>query len=242
MGYGKWISGAIGWALAGPIGGIIGFAVASVMEKDRPAGELSDYERKRGEERNSFLLSLLVLSSAVMKADGKIMKSELNYVRNFIERNFGPDAAREATIYLRDLLKKEVDIRAVGAQVANYMNHESRIQLLHYLTGIAMADGAVSTAEVRVLKEISVAMKIGDAESEAIFAMFNNGIDAAYKILEITPEASDDEIKRAYKTLAVRHHPDKVSHLGADVQKSAEERFKSISEAYEKIKKERGLS
>ena len=245
MGYGKWITGALGWVIGGPIGGIAGFIIGSIFDGNI-TGEV--HRRQFGtkytpvEERNSFMVSLLVLASAVMKADGRIMKSELEYVKVFLLRNFGPDAAKEASLYLRELLKKDVDIRSVGGQVRGNMNYESRIQLLHFLAGIAQADGIVSPDELVVLREIAAAMGISLNESEAIFAMFDNGIDAAYRILEIERSATDEEVKRAYKKLAAQHHPDKVASLGADVQKAAEERFKKISEAYEKIKRERGIS
>jgi DnaJ like chaperone protein len=113
--------------------------------------------------------------------------------------------------------------------------------LLHFLTGIAQADGVVSSDELVVLRKISISLGIAHNESESIFAMFDKGIDAAYQVLEIDKTATNDEIKKAYKRLAVKHHPDKVFNLGSDVQKAAEERFKSISEAYEKIKKDRGI-
>lgn len=247
MGYGKWITGALGWALGGPIGGIIGFAIGSIFEKGKQSEQYQQQEQYAGrsysniEQRNSFLVSLLVLSSAVMKADGRIMQSELEYVKRFIRQNFGEDAEREASLFLRDLLKKDVDINAVGLQIRNYMNYEARIQLLHYLTGIAQADDSVSSSELDVLKTISAALGISREESESIFAMFDNGLEAAYKVLEIDKNATDDEVKKAYRRLAAKHHPDKVSNLGSDVQKAAEERFKSISEAYEKIKKYRGI-
>ncbi len=239
MGYGKWITGALGWALGGPIGGIIGFALASILEKGGEANASTG--GVSAEQRNSFFVSLLVLSSSVMKADGRIMKSELDYVKRFIAENFGVDAAKEAALLLKEILQKEIDINEVGAQIRVNMNPSSRIQLLHYLTGIAMADGAVSRDELAVLRKIALALGIPHAESESVFAMFDNGIDAAYQILEVDKNASDEEVKKAYKKMAVKHHPDKVSSLGPDVQKAAEEKFKKIAEAFDKIKKERGI-
>jgi len=248
MGYGKWITGALGWVIGGPIGGIAGFVIGSLLDSNSNnvrssyggAGRADGYSPI--EERNSFMVCLLVLASAVMKADGRIMKSELEYVKAFLLRNFGPDAAKEASLYLRELLKKDVDIGSVGAQVRSYMNYDSRIQLLHFLAGIAQADGIVSPEELVILRKIAAAIGISLRESEAIFAMFDNGTDAAYRILEIDRSATDEEVKRAYKKLAAQHHPDKVASLGYDVQKAAEERFKKISEAYEKIKRERGIN
>ncbi len=103
-------------------------------------------------------------------------------------------------------------------------------------------DGVVSSSELKILREIALAMSLSYRESEAIFAMFDSGIDAAYQILEVDKSITDEELKKAYKQLARKHHPDKVSHLGPDIQKSSEERFKRISEAYDKIKKDRGIS
>lgn len=239
MGYGKWITGALGWALGGPIGGIIGFAVASIFEGKEGSVISSGYTPV--EQRNSFLVSLLVLSSAVMKADNRVMKSELDYVKRFISENFGIDAATESSLLLKDFLKQEVDIDAVCAQVKRNVNAPTRLQLLHFLTGIAQADGMVSSDELTVLRRIAAALAIPLQDSESIFAMFDKGIDAAYQVLEIDKSVTDDEVKKAFKRMALKHHPDKVTHLGPDVQKAAEEKFKSVAEAYEKIKKERGI-
>jgi len=66
--------------------------------------------------------------------------------------------------------------------------------------------------------------------------------DWAYKSLEIEPTATDDEIKKAYRKMAKKYHPDLVNELGEDVKKSATEKFRSINEAYESLKKQRGIS
>lgn len=243
MGYGKWITGALGWALGGPIGGILGFAIGSVFDKGEAVAHSGSGRRvySGAEQRNSFLVSLLVLSSAIMNADKRVLKSELDYVKRFISENFGEEAASEAALLLRDLLKQEVNIESVCAQIRQNTNASTRLQLLHYLTGIARADGDVCSDEISMLKRISAALSIPVRDSESVFAMFDKGIDAAYQILEVDKNASDEEIKRAYKKMAVKHHPDKVSSLGPDVQRSAEEKFKKISVAYEKIKKDRGI-
>lgn len=239
MGYGKWISGAIGWAFGGPIGGIVGFALGSIFDNSQENNSGSHYNNSQ--QRNSFLVSLLVLSSAIMKADGRIMKSELDYVKKFIADNFGADAVNQASLFLKDILQKPVDLKMVGEQIKLNMNVSARLQLLHFLTGIAMADGHVSSQELKVLRDIAIDLGIPYNDSESIFAMFDKGIDAAYQVLEIQSTVTDEEVKKAYKRMAVKHHPDKVSSLGADIQKSAEEKFKKIQQAYHTIKKDRGI-
>jgi DnaJ like chaperone protein len=59
--------------------------------------------------------------------------------------------------------------------------------------------------------------------------------------LEIDSSATDDEVKKAYRKQAMKHHPDKVSHLGEEIRKAAEEKFQKLNEAYERIKSARGI-
>ncbi len=249
MGYGKWISGALGWVVGGPIGGLIGFAIGSLFERGAAAGQSgnagryysSGYAAGAPGARNSFLVSLLVLSAAIMKADRKVMRSELDYVKDFIRRNFGEDAVQDALSILKQLLNREINVYEVGTQIRDNMNYSQRLQLFHYLVGIAAADGHVAEDEISMLKTVAGAIGIDARDTDSVLAMYDDGLDSAYRILEIPRTATDEEVKKAYKRMALKHHPDKVSSLGPDVQKAAEEKFKMISQAYDKIKKERGL-
>lgn len=235
--YGKWITGGLGWAFFGPIGGILGFALGSIFD----SAEIHTKAYTGESSRNGFIVSLLVLVSAVMKADGKVLKSELDFVKKYFLDNFGLDASREAMILLRDILKQQVPLRDVCVQIRENVDYSSRLQLLHLLFGVAYADGVVSPEEERVIYEISGYMNISSQDYESIKAMFVVNINNFYTILEVEPTATNEEIKKAYRSLAVKHHPDKVSYLGDDVRKNAEQKFKKINEAYEKIKKERGF-
>ncbi len=242
MGIGKWITGAIGWALGGPIGALIGYSLGALLEGSSQQGNGNSASNGYSEQRNSFMVSLLVLSAAIMKADGKVMRSELDFVKGFIRNNFGEGAVPQALKVLQELLKKDIDLPQVCAQIKTYMDISQRLQLIHYLIGIAQADSHVSSAELDMLKRIALYLGISHQESESLFAMFGNKLEDAYKVLEVSPDATDDEIKKAYKKMALKHHPDRVESLGADVKKAAEEKFKAIAVAYETIKKERGFN
>lgn len=249
MGLGSWIGGIIGWATLGPLGGLLGFIIGGALSKKRGKlfGEIEEEgspisrERRFMGQRNSFLLSLLVLATAVIKADGKYLKSELEYVKDFIRRSFGEQAVPDAIEILKELRDKQINIYEVGAQIAQYMNYSQRMQLFHFLVSLAQSDGAVCEAEIKVLRDIANAISLTQADTNSILAMFEKSIESAYEVLEIDKTATDEEVKKAYKRLAIRHHPDKVASLGPDVQKAAEEKFKKIQEAYETIKKERNI-
>ena len=237
MGFGKWIAGALGWALLGPIGGILGYYLASRAEK---AAEVNDEVQRIQGQRNSFLMSLLVLSAAVIKADGKTTSQELSTLRSFFTRNFGPQAGNEAEEIVKNILSKNFNLYEVCTQVRSCMDYSQRLQLYHYLVGLGACDG-LHQREVDILETIATYIGLSKSEVDSIFAQLRPSNDSNYRILEITPEATNDEVKKAYRKMAVKYHPDKVATLGEDVQKAAEEKFKAISQAYEAICKERGI-
>ncbi|MGQ8335161.1 TerB family tellurite resistance protein [Sunxiuqinia sp. A32] len=239
--YGKWLAGGLGWAFFGPIGGILGFVVGSMFQNET---EMT-MQSRTGTQRTTtgaYVTSLLVLIAAVMKADGKVLKSELDYVKQFLVRTFGASHAQEATQMLRDLLKQTIPLADVCHQIRSNMDHSSRLQLVHLLFGVAQADGKVDVSELNLIDKIASYLGISDKDFQSIKSMFVKDTGAAYKILEIEPEASDEEVKKAYRKMAMKYHPDKVSYLGEDIQKSANEKFQKVNEAYENIRKERNIA
>lgn len=241
MGLGKWIAGALGWAMFGPIGGILGFFITSRLEKITEMSDGTAEERSWNQgQRNSFLMSLLVLSAAVIKADGKTTSEEISRVRAFFASNFGVSAADEAEAIIKELLQKEYNLYEVCGQIRSCMDYSQRLQLFHYLVSLGACDG-LQQKEIDVLETIAAYIGLSKNETESVFAQFRKSNDSNYKILEISPDATDEQVKKAYRKMAVKYHPDKVATLGEDVQKAAEEKFKAISKAYDEICRERGM-
>jgi DnaJ like chaperone protein len=236
--FGKWVGAGLGWAFGGPIGALIGLGLGWMFDNTEEIEVKKDYSTTT---TGDFALSLLVLMAAVMKADGKVMQSELNFVKTFLIQRFGKESATEALRMLRDILKKQIPLQDVCAQIRFRLDYSSRLELIHLLFGVANADGSISAAENEIIEKIGYYMGISQAEQQSIKNMFYRSIDSAYKVLGIESTASEDIIKKAYRQLAIQYHPDKVAYLGEDFKKSAEEKFRKINEAYETIKKERGI-
>jgi DnaJ like chaperone protein len=236
MRYAKWIGGGLGWAFGGPIGGILGFVFGSMVD-----GMQSGKYEYKPTQSGDFSVSLLILSAAVMRADGKVMKSELDYVRGFFARQFGPEIASNRIQMLQEILKQQFNLAEVCQQIGQHMDYPARLQLLHYLFGIAAADNNYNPKEVEMVGTIAGFLGIDRNDYESIRAMFVKDIDSAYKVLEIMPEATDEEVKTAYRKMAVKYHPDKVEHLGPEIRKSAEEKFQQLQAAYDEVKKRRGF-
>ncbi|MCF8236404.1 MAG: TerB family tellurite resistance protein [Bacteroidales bacterium] len=239
--YGKWVGGGLGWAFGGPIGAILGFAFGSMYD-NMSAGVTEAYAPGQARTRPAdFTMSLLVLAAAVMKADKRVMRSELDYVKAFLIRQFGSEAATEQIRLLGRILKQEINVYEVSTQIRSFMDYSSRLQLLHFLYGISNADGQLHPQEIDIIDLIAGYLGVSKADYQSIRSMFVKDTKSAYKILQITPDATDEEVKKAYHKMAIKYHPDKVSHLGEDVQKAAKEKFQELQNAYDNIKKERGM-
>lgn len=248
--FSKWLGAGIGFTFGGPIGAIIGFAAGSAVDafsKEDFVKEQKEFQRKYQNrrvdtQRGDFEISLLVLASIVIKADGKVDQRELNYVRSQFTGMYGKERANKAFALFKGIVKKQVSARQVCMQIRQHMPHASRLQLIHFLFGIAKADGFVSDVEVEEIRKMAGYLYINQHDFESIKAMFYDSSDNAYKILEITKSATNDEVKKAYRKMAKKYHPDKLQGLGEEHSKGAQEKFQKIQSAYETIKKERGIS
>jgi len=185
-GWGKWLWGGVGWALGGPIGGILGFAVASMVD--------GDPNRRQGQSRytqtsaGDFGLSLLVLFGAVMKADDQVLKSELDYVKAFFVKQFGREYANDRIRLFREIIKQDYPIRDVCLQIKRNMDHPARLELVHVLFGLSQADGKVHPKEVEVIKLISGYLGISSVDYDSIKAMFCKDSNPVTPFLKLIPK------------------------------------------------------
>jgi|TARA_B110000483_G_C18123441_1_gene514653 DnaJ like chaperone protein len=237
MGFSKWIGASIGWSFGGPIGAIIGMAVGSLLDASSKSG-VGLNKSQTATRSGDFEVSLLVLASVVIKADGKQDQREMDFVRAQFVQMYGKERANQAFKLFKEISKQtNIPTRQVCLQIRQMMDHASRLQLLHFLFGIAKSDNHVDESEVKVIASIASYLGVSVKDFESIKAMFYKSSDMAYKILEIDSSATKSEIKAAYRKMAKKYHPDKVLHLGKEHQKGAEEKFRKVQEAYEQLQK-----
>ena len=263
--YGKWIGGFIGLIAGGPLGALAGFALGSLLDGDgddvqkinqnsygHRSSAYSNTQSQANYQRNTFRFSLLVLASYIIRADGKVMHSEMNLLRQWLRNNFGQNAVDDGEQIILKLFEQqkllghsEFRSMVMGSceQLRQIMSYEQRLQLLNFLVMIVQADGFVATAEVNALRECTLALGLSETDLNSMLNLQDAGtnLDAAYKVLGVSPTATNDEVKAAFRRLALQNHPDKVASLGKDVRKAAEKKFKEINAAKETIWKARKL-
>ena len=236
--FGKWIGAGLGWTIGGPIGALLGFAFGTFVD----SSDLGRFERKNQDTTTGdFIVSLLVLIAAVMKADQRVMRSELTFVKKYLTQSFGEEETADMLKILQNVLKQDIPIKDVTAQINSRMDYPSRLQLMHLIYGIALSDGSVVQPEVIQLEQIGIDLGISQSDMRSIKSMFIKTSDWAYEVLEVSGKMSDEEIKKKYRQMALKNHPDKVAYLGEEIRKRAEEKFRKIHEAWEAIKEERGI-
>lgn len=241
-------------------GGILGFIIGSGVDnyqnlkaqfqaqgggnggRQFTAEELFNLYQQRATTSSDVPTMLIALSAAVMKADGKVLKAELNYVKAFFAQQFGPQFNNQHLQTLKRFLDSgNIPLQQICQDIRMRMQPEVRVQLLHYLFGIAKADGDVSQSEINVIQNIASMMGVSSVDFESVKNMFYRNVNSDYKVLGIEPGATDDEVKKAYRKMAIKFHPDKVAQMGEEYQKGAKEKFQKIQESYEAIKKRRGM-
>lgn len=243
MKWGKFIGAGLGFVTGGPIASVLGFGLGSVFDELQQRGVFAQNTATvGGTDANDFTVSTIVLATAVVKADGRTDEFEMSYIRTFLADQFGIEFVAEYILLMEHLMEQDFDERKVAKQVRKNTSYEVRLQMLHFLFGIANADFNVDATELKVIERISINLGLSQADFESIKAMFYNEMDAYYKILEVNPSASDAAIKTAYREMIKKYHPDRVAHLGEGIQNSAKAKFAKVQKAYESIKSDRGFA
>lgn len=261
----------IGGFWGGVLGYFFGALISTLINGRRSTFAFDTFTGGKKLSQDDFIDTLMQLTAVVIKADNHFLKSELNFVKEYLIQNLGANKAQNAILSLRNYINEEIDTESLCNKLRHGTSLQERLLILQFLFGLAQSDGNIDQNELNVIQMIASWMGISAMDFESLKSMFlgyssqnsyydyygqghsNNSsnnysssnysnLDNDYKILEISPDASDDEVKKAYRKAAMKHHPDKVSHLGEEVRKAAEEKFAKLNQAYERIKKSRGMN
>lgn len=253
--YAKWILGALGWTVGGPIGALMGYFLGKAFT-DAGSQGWGQEGGHRGPYRNTGTqadidLSLMVLIAAVMKADGAVRRSELDYVKRFLLQNYGEERGKQMLKALQQLVQQDIPIDQVCYQIKVNTDYSTRYHMVDFLFGIGGADGEFHQAEINMLRLMAQYLGISQGDYTSIYERHvgssysgssrSNYSRDPYKVLGISEGATDEEVRKAYRKMALKYHPDRTAGMSEEMQRNAAEQMKEINAAYEAIKAARGI-
>ena len=217
----KWIFGGLGWAFGGPLGALFGYGIGSMYDNKKKVSKGTDFE-----------LALLSLAAVVIKADGIIKKEELNCVKAFFIKSFGKYKADMYFKIFNDIKNKPFpSVRSICLQIDKNVNHSGRLIIVQFLFSIAASDDELLDVEVNLIKKISNYLHINEYDFQSIKSM--------YLSKKNSKSSSNEDVKKAYRKMAKKYHPDKLQNVSDDIIKMAQEKFNKVNQAYERIMKSR---
>jgi len=237
---GGWLGERLGWYVGGPAGSILGFILGTVID----SFEIRLFRKSEEKTTNDFATHLLVVIAAVMRIEKQITKQKLDYVKHFLKHNFGEKEVTAACTLLKDIYNQNIPFNNACAQIRYHLDYSSRLQLSHFLYNLVNTEGRLTASGKKILDAITLELGIQTSNKQAVGSMIvkNAEITAAYETLSVQRSANVFEIKKAYRHLANKYHPDKVEYSDNETKKNAHEKFQQITHAYEVIKKERKFS
>lgn len=197
--------------------------------------------------QQAFLVAMISLAAKVAKADGRVHEDEVRSFDAFLRDRLGMSVEdrRVAARLFNEARDSQVPAEEFARQVRALIGHDAdRLRdLLTLLMSVAAADKSIGVDEERLLRSIARELGLSPRDYDAAAAMFDprRNVDASYAVLGLTRDATDDEVKKAYRRLAREYHPDVVANkgMGEDFRKFADEKMRAINAAHDAIQQSR---
>ena len=243
--WGKVIGGVAGFAVGGPLGALLGAVAGHALDRSRGQQRQGSSPSSIETRQTAFTVAVIVLSAKMAKADGTVTRDEINTFKTIF--NISSEEIRDVGRLFDEARQDAEGFEPYAAQIGEMFAHEPAVleSLLGGLFQIALADGVVQPSELEFLQKVAVEFRFPPATFERIKAVhLEDDQETPYEILGVSRNASDKEVKSAYRTLILENHPDKLIAKGMPQEfiDLANEKMAQINGAYEKIENERALS
>lgn len=226
---------------------------------------MSNMETGASSEYGLLFNSVARLLCAVMVADGKATKSELNVAKKYLSQYFEEEDARVILSKMSQWVKEPIpkDLRPFCLQLNQHLTYKQRLALLTTLFEIAVVDSRIEKKEAKVIemyarfaciKQVDFDRQRGyfaygftwentgnqqtnssrnDSSQTSSGSKRSSSKDWAYDVLGVSRDASEKDIKNAFRKLSMQYHPDRQIDASDEELKISTEKFQRISEAYE---------
>ncbi|WP_043316944.1 co-chaperone DjlA [Microbulbifer sp. HZ11] len=246
---GAGIGAGIGMMFGGPIGAALGAWVGSSFGSGLKKLSEAGIPLNREGAQTVFIVALFSMLAKMAKADGQVSKAEVQLIDDFINNNLRLNAEdrQQAIKIFQNAKSDQYSIYDYARQYRQLIRNQAMREMVYRLLfAVAFADGELHPAEEQILRRIPEELGLHASIFTAMFNEFGHGagpaasgdsLKAHYDILECSPDASDRELKLAYRRKAAEFHPDKIASKGLpeEFMRHAEDQMKSVTVAYDTI-------
>lgn len=245
--FGKLTLGSLGFLMGGPLGAIAGAALGHhLFDKDESKASRALPFGRVEQTQAAYFVSLFSILGKLAKADGVVTREEISIVNQFLSTLRLPEEKKQfARKIFNEAKKSPYSVDDFAAQLYQINSSQPTILLsfMDLLFKVAAADGKMHEDEEALLLRIKNIFRISDTQFANLKSVYFKDADRYYKVLNCTPESSNDDIKSNYKKLVKEFHPDKIISKGLPEEfiDFATKKFQEIQDAYNVVKQERGF-
>jgi len=253
---GKLFGAALGFTFGGPIGALIGAAIGHFVDSSSPGKVVYG---KQAQKELAFITSLILLLTGIARADGEVTPQEVQTIKRFFREQLGYRGAEYTVIerIINESIHRKVNLEETCWQIKSRATYEERLFLVSLGYQVALSDGWLRQEEEKYIQQASFLLDIEEYDYVMIKNTYRGYRETGgyqrnqsvkqealepYQVLGVVPTCSNEELQKAYRNMASKYHPDKVSHLGKEFIDLANKKFTQIQEAYQRIKVQRGLN
>jgi len=269
---GKLIVGLLGMLIGGPIGLAIGVLIGHFLdrgvERVQSFNPFRPYRPGEREEVQDALFSAVFsIMGHLAKADGRVSEQEIGQAEAIMSRmQLNDEQRRRAQEAFRQGKDDDFPLDQTVAEFRQRIRRRRHLVVvfLELLLQTALADGELHAEEERILFRVAAGLGVPESQFRQILNMVlaqarfggagaggaggaagpsRPSLGEAYQVLGVTEDASDQEVKKAYRRLMSEHHPDKLAARGVpeEMIRVSTEKTAEISKAYDMIKEARGM-
>jgi DnaJ like chaperone protein len=244
---GAGIGAGIGLMFGGPIGAALGAWVGSSFGSGLQRATTAGAALNREGAQTIFIVALFSMLAKMAKADGQVSRAEIRLIEDFIKNNLrlNSDDRQQAIRIFQNSKDDNYSIYDYAQQYRQLIRNQAMREMVYRLLfAVAYADGELHSAEESILRQIPAHLGLHESLFAAMQGEFDRRASASggslqrhYDILECSPDASDKELKLAYRRKAAEFHPDKIAARGLpeEFMRYAEDQMKSVTVAYDAI-------
>ncbi|MBG12322.1 MAG: co-chaperone DjlA [Alcanivorax sp.] len=269
---GKLIVGLLGMLIGGPIGLAIGVLIGHFLDRGvERVQSFNPFRPYRPGEREDVQDALFSAVFSIMghlaKADGRVSEQEIGQAEAIMSRmQLNDEQRRRAQEAFRQGKDDDFPLDQTVAEFRQRIRRRRHLVVvfLELLLQTALADGELHAEEERILFRVAAGLGVPESQFRQILNMVlaqarfggagaggaggaagpsRPSLGEAYQVLGVSEEASDQEVKKAYRRLMSEHHPDKLAARGVpdEMIRVSTEKTAEISKAYDMIKEARGM-